>query len=114
MATPYILNNVREEAGVTGLTDIQLLGAGNFKSPFSNYLNDQDTVLYYVDDMQGNWESGVGTYNTIPNTLTRTRVISSSNFDDYVNFGGGTKYVSSDLDAKIIQQLLELIPYPFW
>ncbi len=115
-STPFVLNKVKETTALVGAVDpIVLLGAVTPNESFANNLIDGDSILYKIDDFKGNWESGVGMYEGISNSISRDTIISSSNFDALVDFpDNGIKIVTSVLDAKIVQQLLDLIPYPWW
>lgn len=115
MSVPIVSNKIKETSIVVGpLNPIILLGAEGSYLPVSSYVLDGEKLLYLVDDFKGNWESGVGTYIQLLNLINRTTVISSSNSDDFVDFPVGTKIVTSVIDAKIAQQLLGLIPAPYW
>lgn len=115
MPIPKVLNKAKETTIVTGTTDDAiLLGEVNPDDPFSDYLVDQQTLLYKIDDFRGNWESGVGVYNLSANSISRLTIISSSNFDQRVNFASGTKIVTSVLDAKIVQHILQSMTFPWW
>ena len=114
--TPKLLNKIKETTALIGASNpIALLGAVPPDFTFSEYLLDGDWVLYKVDDFKGNWESGVGVFDFTANAITRQTVISSSNADQLVVFlDNGNKIVTSVFDAKIAQQLLDLIPFPYW
>jgi len=90
-------DRVRETSISTGTGDIALAGAvANFQA-FSAACADQDTVFYaIVHQSLSEWEVGYGTYNSGANSLTRTKVLASSNADAAVNFSAGTKDVFLD------------------
>lgn len=75
------------DSAATGYQDFSVIGIGN-------------TTYYTIADQSGsNWEVGLGTY-TAPNQLARTTVYESSNSNNLVNFGSGTKDVFVTLPAE--------------
>ncbi len=89
-----IADRVRETTTTTGTGAISLLGAVTNFETFSANLSNSDTTYYaIVDNTNGDFEVGLGTYASSGNTLTRTTPISSSNSNSAVNFGVGTKDV---------------------
>ena len=95
-----VADRVRETSVTTGAGDISLAGAvSNFKA-FSAVCADQDTIFYaIVHQTLAEWEVGYGTYNSGANSLTRAKVLASSNSDAVVTFSAGTKDVFVDLAA---------------
>lgn len=65
----------------TGFQSFSVIGDGN--------------VTYYtiVDTATGDWEVGIGTYTASGTTLSRDTILESSNSNNAVNFGSGTKEV---------------------
>ena len=53
--------------------------------------------MFVVTVMSPDWEECLATYNSGPNTITRTRVIRSTNGNAAVNWAAGTKEVFVDL-----------------
>ena len=90
-----IADRVRETTITTGTGTIDLAGAvANFETFASNLSNSDTTYYAIVDNTNGDFEVGLGTFSTgSPNTLARTTPISSSNSNSAVNFGSGTKDV---------------------
>ena len=90
-----IADRVRETTTTTGTGTINLLGAVTNFETFAANLSNSDTTYYaIVDNTNGDFEVGLGTFATgSPNTLARTTPISSSNSNSAVNFGSGTKDV---------------------
>ena len=87
-----IADRVRETTTTTGTGTVTLLGAVTNFERFSANLSDSDTTYYaIVDNTNGDFEVGLGTYSS--NTLARTTPISSSNSNSAVNFGTATKDV---------------------
>ena len=90
-----IADRVRETTTTTGTGTINLGGAVTNFETFADNLSNSDTTYYaIVDNTNGDFEVGLGTFSTgSPNTLARTTPISSSNSNSAVNFGAGTKDV---------------------
>ena len=90
-----IADRVLETTTTTGTGTINLGGAVTNFETFASNLSNSDTTYYaIVDNTNGDFEVGLGTFSTgSPNTLARTTPISSSNSNSAVNFGAGTKDV---------------------
>jgi hypothetical protein len=86
-------DRVKETTTSTGTGAITFAGAVAGFRAFSSVLSDGDLTSYFIQDDAGNWESGTGTYAAGANTLTRTKVLASSNFNSAVSFAAGTKSV---------------------
>jgi len=87
-----IADRVKETTTTTGTGTVTLLGAITNFETFSANLSNSDTTYYaIVDNTNGAFEVGLGTYSS--NTLARTTPIASSNSNSAVNFGVGTKEV---------------------
>lgn len=88
-----VADRVRETTTTTGTGDVTLAGAvSNFRA-FSAVCADQDNVFYAIIHRSATeWEVGYGTWN-VAGTLTRTKVLASSNAGAAVNFSAGTKDV---------------------
>jgi len=82
--------------GVFTLSGIFAVGFNTFASRVGN----TNTCHYMiVNNDNGEYESGLGTIGTGPDTLTRDHVFESSNGDALVNFGSGTKIVQISAPA---------------
>ena len=98
-----IADRVRETTITTGTGAISLGGAVTNFETFSANLSNSDTTYYaIVDNTNGDFEVGLGTYASSGNTLTRT-TISSSNSNSAVNFGVGTKDVFITTPARLLK-----------
>jgi hypothetical protein len=87
-----LADRVKETTTTTGTGTVTLLGAITNFETFSANLSNSDTTYYaIVDNTNGDFEVGLGTYSS--NTLARTTPIASSNSNSAVNFGVGTKEV---------------------
>lgn len=88
---------VKESSTTTGTSDIVLAGARAPGQTFSTVLANGDQLHYAIShDTLNQWEVGVGTYNTGPNSITRSDVNvldSSSGPGVRVSFAAGTKKV---------------------
>lgn len=51
-------------------------------------LTNGNTTYYAATDASGNWEVGIGTYNSATPALARTTILSSSNSGSVVTFSG--------------------------
>lgn len=86
-------SRVKETTTTTGVGALTLGGAVAGFIPFSTVMVANDVCFYGIDDGVGNWEVGLGTFNT---TLARTTVLQSSNANALVNLAAGTKTVWID------------------
>lgn len=95
MLTPAIADRVLETTTSTGSGTIQLAGAVSRYRGFVAALGDSREVEYtIVHRSTGEWETGVGQVVAgSPDTLTRSRVKSSSNSNALVVLTAGTKDV---------------------
>ena len=88
-----LADRVKETTVTTGTGNIALGGAITNFETFSANLSNSDTTYYaIVDNTNGAFEVGLGTYNSSDNTLSRS-VIASSNSNNAVTLGSGTKEV---------------------
>lgn len=93
-------DRIKEATTVTGTSTIVLEGAVAGYKAFSAAMTNNDTCYYsLVDPNTDEWEIGLGTFAT-GNLLQRTTVISSSNSNNAVTFGTGTKDVFITLPAE--------------
>ena len=95
-----IADRVRETTITTGTGTISLGGAvANFETFTANLSNSDTTYYSIVDNTNGTFEVGLGTFTSSGTTLARTTVIASSNSNSAVNFGSGTKDVFITIPA---------------
>ncbi len=95
-----IADRVRETTTTTGTGTITLAGAvANFETFTANLSNSDTTYYSIVDNTNGAFEVGLGTFTSSGTTLARTTVIASSNSNSAVNFGSGTKDVFITIPA---------------
>lgn len=96
-----VADRVQETCSSPGTGPATLLGAMSQFRTFSSAIGNGNTTLYVIADQFGaNWETGLGTYSSSSNALTRTTVSSSSNGGALVNFSSGTQYVWTDYPAE--------------
>jgi len=84
-------DRVKETTATTGTGTFTLGGTSTGFVPFSVIGNGNETYYTAVDNATGEWEVGIGTYNT--GTLTRDTVLASSNGGSKVPFVAGSKDV---------------------
>jgi hypothetical protein len=97
-----IEDRVRETTTTTGTGTISLLGAVTNFETFTANLSNSDTTYYaIVDNTNGAFEVGLGTFTSSGTTLARS-VIASSNSNNLVDFGVGTKDVFITVPASKI------------
>jgi len=89
---PLVLKDrVKETTTVTGTGTATLLGAASGYQSFA-VIGNGNTTYYCIAEQTGSgWEVGIGTYTASGTTLSRTTVLASSNSNNLVNFGAGTK-----------------------
>ena len=86
-------DRVKETTTTTGTGAGTLAGAVVGFQAFSAVMSVADTCYYVIVSGTGaDWETGTGTYSSA-SVLTRTTVLSSSNYGNAVNFSAGTKDV---------------------
>ena len=87
-----VADRVQETTNSTGTGAYTLGGAVAGFQAFSAEVSNADTVYYSVTD-NDNFEVGLGTYASSGGTITRTAVFTSSNSNNAVNWGIGTKNI---------------------
>jgi hypothetical protein len=96
-----IKDRVKETTTTTGTGAITLAGAATNFQTFTSVLSNADTTYYaIIDDTNGAFEVGLGTFASSGTTLTRTTVLESSNSGSAVNLGSGTKQVFMTYPAE--------------
>ena len=85
-----IADRVRETSTTTGTGTLTLDGAVTGFRTFSSAIGNTNTC-YYTITLGADYEIGVGTVGA--GTLARTTILKSSNSNNAVNFGAGTKDV---------------------
>jgi hypothetical protein len=95
-----VKDRVKETTAVTGTGTATLLGAANGFQSFAAIGNGNTTYYAIVNQEDGTWEVGVGTYSTTGPTLTRTTIYESSNAGAAVNFAAGVKDIFCTYPAE--------------
>ena len=72
--------------------------------PFAD-LGDGATTYYRIDDGASNVEIGEGVWNSAGNTLTRARVLYSTNSNALVSFAAGTKTVGQVFPEEVMTSI---------
>jgi len=85
-------DRVKETSTSTGTGNFVLDGAVDGFQSFTSALSDGDTTYYAIEDGT-DWETGLGTWTESTSTLARTTVYESSNSNNAVNWGAGSKNV---------------------
>ena len=93
-------DRVKETSTTTGTGTLDLAGAVSGFESFVAAIGNSNTTYYAITASNGDFEVGLGTVtDATPDTLARTTVITSSNSNNAVNFGAGTKEVFCTLPA---------------
>lgn len=87
-----IKDRVKETTATTGTGTVTLAGAVNGFQTFLSAIGDGNTC-YYAIALGSEWETGLGTYTSSGNTLSRDVVLESSNAGSLVTFSSGDKEV---------------------
>ena len=93
-------DRIKETTTTTGTGTFNLAGALTGFEAFS-VVGDGNTTFYSCTDGT-DFEVGVGTYTASGTLLARTTVLNSSNSDNLVDWGAGTKAVFCTLPASKI------------
>lgn len=103
-----LADRVRETTTTTGTGTVNLAGAVSGYQTFVAGVGTGNTVYYCIAlDSAGEWEVGIGTVtDASPDTLSRTKVLASSNGGLLVNFSAGTKEVFLVDPASILEPLI--------
>jgi len=90
-----VADRVKETTATTGTGTVSLAGAPTGFQTFVAGVGNSNTTYYaIVDAATGAFEIGIGTVTDgTPDTLARTTILESSNSDNAVNFGSGSKDV---------------------
>ena len=99
-----VADRVQETTNSTGTGAYTLGGAVAGFQAFSAEVSNADTVYYSITD-NVNFEVGLGTYASSGGTITRTAVFTSSNSNNAVNWGVGTKniFLTYPADKAVVE-----------
>jgi hypothetical protein len=113
--TAFVINDrVKQTTTTTGTGTIDLSGTETGFETFVAGIGDGVQTYYaIVNDGTAEFEVGTGTVTDAgTDTLSRQSVISSSNSDNLVDFGAGSKTVFCTLPAKkTISPVMDATPY---
>ena len=84
-----VADRIKETTNTTGTGTYTLSGATTGFEAFSVIGNGNTT--YYCCTDSTDFEVGIGTYTSSGTTLARTTILQSSNSDNAVDWGAGTK-----------------------
>jgi hypothetical protein len=88
-----VKDRVKVSTATTGTGTLTLGAAAIGFQDFST-IGDGNTTYYTITDVaSGEWEVGIGTYDSTGDTLTRDTVLASSNSGNLLNLGAGDKDV---------------------
>jgi len=99
-----VADRVQETTNSTGTGAYTLGGAVAGFQTFASEVSNTDTVYYSVTD-NADFEVGLGTYASSGGTITRTTVFTSSNSNNAVNWGIGTKniFLTYPADKAVVE-----------
>jgi len=114
MSIKYFANRVKETSTTTGTGNFVLGGSVSGFKTFVSAIGSDKKLTYYIYRLDTNteWEIGVG-YIQISgglNILVREQVVSSSNSNNFVSFGSGTKFLETIIsEDRINTSLLNVV-----
>ena len=99
-----VADRVQETTNTTGTGAYTLGGVVPGFRTFASVASNADTVYYSITD-NVNYEVGLGTYASSGGTIARTTVFASSNSNNAVNWGSGTKniFLTYPADKAVIE-----------
>lgn len=93
MAFTYY-DRIKETSTTTGTGDLILAGAVSQFQTFASRYSNGDNFYYCIADQVGtSWETGVGTFNSGANSISRTAVLESTNSNSAVNFTSASLFI---------------------
>lgn len=93
-------DRIKESCHAVGTGNISLLGAVASFLAYSSAFNNTGCFYTIIDPITNDFEIGLGTYNTSPNTITRNTVYKSSNSNALVAFTGTGQIVFCDIPKE--------------
>ena len=99
-----VADRVQETTNTTGTGAYTLGGVVAGFRTFASVASNADTVYYAITDSV-DYEIGLGTYASSGGTIARTAVFASSNSNNAVNWGSGTKniFLTYPADKAVIE-----------
>ncbi|NUS37881.1 MAG: hypothetical protein HOQ02_02490 [Lysobacter sp.] len=99
-----LADRVKETTTTTGTGAYALAGAAPGHRAFTDVLANADVCCYAVSDGTA-WEVGVGTFTAVGTSLSRDRILASSNGNAAVNWGAGSRDIWIDYPAALARVL---------
>lgn len=97
-----VADRVQESSTTTGTGTYDLAGAVSGFQGFVAGIGNGNTC-YYCATMGSDWEVGIGTVtDAATDTLARTSILASSNSNNAVNWGAGTKFIFVTIPAGAV------------
>jgi hypothetical protein len=96
-----LADRVMETSTTTGTGTLTLAGAKTGYRTFAAGLGSASVETHYCITDGTDWEVGIGVFNGT-STLTRATILASSNSNNAVNWGAGTRDVFVTATAKAI------------
>lgn len=90
-STPVFYDRVKESSSTAGTGAYTLAGAASGFQTFA-IVGNGNSCYYCATDGAG-WEVGLGTYTSAGTTLSRDRILASSNSNNAVNWAAGNRDV---------------------
>lgn len=104
-------DRVKESSSSVGTGDFVLEGAATGFQSFADGIGEGNQTYYViVNDSQGTWEIGIGTYTA--GTLVRSTVLASTSGGGLVNFASGTKTVGATISRDFYGNTLATSTHP--
>lgn len=103
--TVTLADRVKETTSTTGTGTYQLSGAASGFRTFVTGIGSGNRTLYTAS-LGTSWEVGIGTVTSgAPATISRDSILASSNSNNPVNWGAGTKDIFCDIAATLANQI---------
>ena len=106
VSNKFRVDRVREACSVSSIGTYVLSGASLGYRTFSGHVPDGSLIDYGVTQTSGaSWENGEGIYHSGTNTVTVTKVTSSSNADQAVSWTTQTITIFVSLNANSVSDI---------
>jgi hypothetical protein len=99
------VTNVKQLSPTSGLDDYQFSSTPESFARFEDQMSEGDTCFYGAKDSSGNWEVGIGTFQSNPSTLVRTTIIASKTDIKISWSSSGERDVVGGLPASVVNNL---------
>ena len=98
-----VANRVKETSTTTGTGALTLSGAVTGYQSFGAGVGNGNNTYYTIEDPNGTWEVGIGTYTLVggtTHTLSRDTILASSSGGSPVSFSSNAKFVFVDYPSN--------------